>query len=89
MNKSELVAAIAAKTGFTKVDALKALNAYVEVVGDELRKGNKVNLVGHGTYLIISKKGRKGIDPRNQQPIEIAPKRMVKFKPGKTLTIKK
>jgi Bacterial nucleoid DNA-binding protein len=82
MNKTELINAIAAESGLSKVDSKKALNGFLTAVSNELKNGGKVTLVGHGTYQIVQKAARKGINPKTKQPIQIAAKKVVKFKPG-------
>lgn len=86
MNKAELIAAMAAESGLSKVDVKKVLDSFLTVVSKELKSGGKVNLVGHGTYQVIEKNERAGINPRTKQPIKIAAKKVVKFKPGLDLT---
>jgi len=82
MNKTELINAIAAESGLSKVDSKKALNGFLTAVSNELKNGGKVTLVGHGTYQIVQKAARKGINPKTKQPIQIAAKKVVKFRPG-------
>ncbi len=85
MNKAELVAAMAEKAGLTKVDAAKALNAYVDVVKDQLKKGEKVTLIGFGTFDVVSRTARTGRNPRTGAKIKIAAKKSAKFRAGKGL----
>jgi len=85
MNKTELISVIAGKTGLSKVNSKKALNAFFSTVSDELQKGGKITLVGHGTYRIIEKSARTGINPRTKAPIKIPAKKTVKFRPGANL----
>lgn len=85
MNKAELVAAMAEKAGLTKVDAAKALNAYVDVVKDQLKKGEKVTLIGFGTFDVVSRPARTGRNPRTGAKIKIAAKKSAKFRAGKGL----
>jgi Bacterial nucleoid DNA-binding protein len=82
MNKTELIAAMADKSGLTKADAKRALDGFLSAVSEELKKGGKVTLIGHGTYQVIQKSARKGINPKTKQPIQIPAKKVVKFKPG-------
>jgi len=89
MNKTELIDAIAAASGLTKVDSKKALDGYLGAVTAELKKGGKVTLVGFGTYSVVQKKARTGINPKTKKPIKIAAKKVVKFKPGAGLAIGK
>ena len=85
MNKTELINAIATESGLSKVDSKKALNGFLNAVSNELKNGGKVTLIGHGTYQIVEKAARKGINPKTQKPIQIAAKKVVKFKPGANL----
>jgi len=88
MNKSELINAIAEKAGLTKVDAKAALEATVAAVSDALAKGEKVSLVGFGTFAVVEKAARTGVNPRTKETIEIAARKVVKFKQGAELTEK-
>ena len=86
MNKSELVSAVAEKSGLTKVDAKKALDAVLEAIGEELKNDGKVVLVGFGTFSVSERSARKGINPRTKEPIDIPAKKVVKFKAGSELS---
>lgn len=86
MNKTELINAIAEKAGLSKVDSKKALDAFIETVGEELKKGEKIALVGFGTYSVVEKAARKGINPRTKAVINIPAKKSVKFKAGSELS---
>lgn len=85
MNKKELVAAIAEKSEVTKKDAEKLVEAFTEVVGEELAKGGKVQIVGFGTFEVAEREARIGRNPRNGQTMEIAASKNPKFKAGKAL----
>jgi DNA-binding protein HU-beta len=85
MNKSELIAAIADKSDLTKKAAEKALEAFVETVTDELTKGEKVQLVGFGTFEVVKRDERTGRNPQTKKPIKIPASTAPKFKPGKSL----
>lgn len=85
MNKTELINAISEKAGLSKVDSKKALDAFIETVGEELKKGEKIALVGFGTYSVTEKAARKGINPRTKAAINIPAKKVVKFKAGAEL----
>lgn len=85
MNKMELVAAMAAKAGLTKVDAEKALEAFVETVTEELTAKEEVRLVGFGTFAVSERKESEGRNPKTGEPITIPAKFIPKFKPGKLL----
>jgi DNA-binding protein HU-beta len=86
MNKTELVEKIAAGAGITKVDAKKALEAAVAAVKDALVAGDKVSLIGFGTFAVSERPAREGINPANKQKITIAAKKVAKFKAGAELT---
>ncbi len=86
MNKSELVAAIAAESGLTKVDSQKALDALVKSVGVSLKKGESIQLVGFGTFKVSERAARTGRNPQTGKEIKIAAKKVVGFKAGKELT---
>jgi DNA-binding protein HU-beta len=85
MNKTELVAAIAEKAEITKKDADKALAAFTEVVASELKKGEKVQLVGFGTFEVSERAAREGRNPQTGETMTIAASKAPKFKPGKAL----
>ena len=85
MNKSDLTAAIAAKTGSTKKDAEATLNAFVDVVTDSLVKGDKVQLVGFGSFEVRKRAARKGRNPQTKEEIKIPASKAPVFKAGKAL----
>ena len=85
MNKTELVAAIAERTELTKKDADQALKAFIDVVGDELSKGEKIQLAGFGTFEVSSRAAREGRNPQSGAPMKIAASKAPKFKAGKAL----
>ena len=85
MNKNEIVAAIAEKSGLTKKDAEAALNAYTEVVTDALKAGDSVQLIGFGTFEVRERAARQGRNPHTGETIEIAAAKVPAFKPGKAL----
>ncbi len=85
MNKSELIAAIAAKTGSTKKDAEASLNAFVEAVEETLVKGGKVQLVGFGSFEVRKRAARKGRNPQTKEEIKIPASKAPVFKAGKAL----
>lgn len=88
MNKQELVAAMAGKSGLTKADSEKALNAFTAAVADALGKGDSVQLVGFGTFAVSQRSARTGKNPRTGAKLQIAAKKVAKFKPGKALADK-
>lgn len=83
MNKTELIAAMAAKSGLTKKDTEKALNAFIDSVEGALKKGDKVQLVGFGTFEVKSRAARTGINPQTQIPVQIKASKAPAFKAGK------
>ena len=85
MNKSDLIAAIAAKTGSTKKDAEATLNAFVDVVTESLVKGDKVQLVGFGSFEVRKRAARKGRNPQTKEEIKIPASKAPVFKAGKAL----
>jgi len=85
MNKTELVAAIAEKTNLTKADSEKALKAFTEVVAEELKKGEKITLVGFGTFEVSERAAREGRNPLTGETIKIAASKAPKFKAGSQL----
>jgi len=86
MNKAELISAIAAESGLSKVDAKKALDAVVKCVSDALVAGDKVSLVGFGTFAVSERSERTGINPATKEQITIAAKKVAKFKAGAELS---
>ncbi|BBF44775.1 DNA-binding protein HBsu [Lachnospiraceae bacterium KM106-2] len=85
MNKAELVAAIAEKTELSKKDSEKALKAFIDVVTEELVKGEKVQLVGFGTFEVSERAAREGRNPQTGKTMTIAASKAPKFKAGKAL----
>lgn len=85
MNKTELITAIAEKTELTKVQSEKALVAFMDIVKEELIKGEKVQLVGFGTFEVTERTERQGRNPQTGQSITIAASKAPRFKAGKAL----
>lgn len=85
MNKAELIEAIASKANLTKMDAKKALDAFVGATSDALKQGDRVALVGFGTFGVAERQARKGRNPLTNQVIDIKAKKVVKFKAGSEL----
>ena len=85
MNKTELVAAMADQAGLSKKDAEKALKAFTEVVEEELKKGEKIQLVGFGTFEVSERAAREGRNPQTGETMQIAASKSPKFKAGKAL----
>ena len=85
MNKSELVTALAAKTELSKKDAEKAVNAFVETVSNSLAHGDKIQLIGFGTFAVKARPARVARNPRTGEEIKIAASKAPAFKAGKAL----
>ncbi len=85
MNKTELIAAMAEKAELSKKDAEAALKAFTEVVTDELKKGEKIQMVGFGTFEVAERSAREGRNPLTGETISIAASKAPKFKAGKAL----
>lgn len=85
MNKTEFVAAVAEQAGLSRKDAEAAVKAFTDVVAAEMAKGEKVQLVGFGTFEVADREARMGRNPKSGEPMEIAASRMPKFKAGKAL----
>ena len=85
MNKAEIVARMAKDSGITKADANRALDAFLENVTRALKKGEKVTLVGFGTFLVGRRRARTGRNPQTGAPIKIGARRVPRFAAGKDL----
>lgn len=85
MNKTELIAAVAEQTGFSKKDAEKAVNAVVDSIAASMEKGDKVQLVGFGTFEVRQREARQGKNPRTGEMIDIPASKTPAFKAGKAL----
>ena len=85
MNKTELIEKIAEGSGLSKVDSKKALDAAVAAIKDALVAGDKIQLVGFGTFSVSERPAREGINPATKQKIQIAAKKVAKFKAGAEL----
>jgi DNA-binding protein HU-beta len=88
MNKAELIDAIAENANLTKVDSKKALDAFIKAVSTALNKGDKVALIGFGSFSVSKRSARTGRNPRTGAAIKIAAKKVVRFKAGSELTTK-
>lgn len=88
MNKAELVEAIASEAKLTKADAKKALDAFVNATSKALKKGDRIALVGFGSFSVTKRAARKGRNPQTGKEIKIAAKKVVKFKAGSELANK-
>ena len=87
MNKAELITAVAENADITKKDAEKALKAFVDVVTEELKKGEKVQVVGFGTFEVLERAAREGRNLHTGEPIQIPACKAPKFKAGKALKV--
>ena len=85
MNKTELIAAVAEGSGLSKKDAEAAIKAFTDTVGNELRKGEKVQLVGFGTFEVTKRAKREGRNPQTGEVMTIPASKAPKFKAGKAL----
>ncbi len=85
MNKAELIEQVASQTGLAKRTAREAVDAVVSVISDCLTRGEKVTLVGFGTFRVRSRKARRGVNPQTRQSIQIPAKKVPKFSAGKAL----
>ena len=85
MNKTEFIAAIAEEAGLSKTDAAKAVKAFTDVVVEEMKKGEKIQLVGFGTFEVSMRAEREGRNPQTGETMKIAACKAPKFKAGKAL----
>lgn len=85
MNKTELISAMSEKSDLSKKDVAAAVEAFVEVVTEELKKGEKIQLVGFGTFEVSKRAARTGRNPQTKETIEIPASNAPKFKAGKAL----
>ena len=85
MNKTEFIAAVAEKAEISKKDSEKALKAFVDVVAEQLKAGDKVQLVGFGTFEVSERAAREGRNPQTGEAMKIAASKSPKFKAGKAL----
>ena len=86
MNKAELINAIAAETGLSKIDSKKALDSVIKNLSDVLIAGDKITFIGFGTFSVTERSERTGMNPATKQPITIKAKKVAKFKAGAELT---
>ena len=85
MNKAEFVDALAAKTGLSKKDAKAAIEASIEIVTEELKKGNSVSLIGFGTFSVSQRAARTARVPGTDKEVQVPATKVAKFKAGKAL----
>ncbi len=88
MNKTELIGAIAANSGLSKVDSKKALDGFIKVISYQLKQGEKISISGFGSFQTMVRKERTGVNPTTHNKISIESKRVVKFKAGAELADK-
>ncbi|MGC6432892.1 MAG: HU family DNA-binding protein [Crocinitomicaceae bacterium] len=86
MNKAELIDAIASESGLSKVDAKKALDGFVAATSNALKSGDRISLVGFGSFSISERSARTGRNPQTGKEIQIAAKKVVRFKAGAELS---
>lgn len=86
MNKAQLIDAIAENSGLTKADAKKALDSFINVTGDALKGGDRISLIGFGSFSVSERSARTGRNPQTGKEIQIAAKKVVKFKAGSELS---
>lgn len=86
MNKAELIEAIASKAELTKADAKKALDAFIDTTSESLKSGDRVALVGFGSFSVAKRAARTGRNPKTGEEMQIPAKKVVKFKPGAELS---
>jgi len=85
MNKQELITEVSGKVGITKKDVANVIDAVTQTITDTLSKGERVTLVGFGTFEVMERKARRGVNPRTKASIQIPAKKVPKFRPGKDL----
>ncbi|MDR3129176.1 MAG: HU family DNA-binding protein [Tannerellaceae bacterium] len=88
MNKTEFLNAVAEKADLSKLDTKKAFEAFIETISEGLAAGDRISIVGFGTFSVTERAARKGINPKTQQTIEIPARKTVKFKAGSELAEK-
>jgi DNA-binding protein HU-beta len=86
MNKQELISVISGKSGLTKAEAKKGLDATIEAVSEALKTGDRVALVGFGSFSVTEREARTGRNPQSGAEITIPAKKVVRFKPGAELS---
>lgn len=88
MNKTELISAIAEKAELTKVDAKRALEAMIATVGEQMEKGESLSILGFGTFAVVERPERQGLNPATKEKIVIPARKAIKFKAGASLNEK-
>lgn len=85
MNKTQFINAVAAEAGLSKADGKKAVEAMLKTISDEMKNGEKVSILGFGSFSVVEKAARKGVNPKTKQAIDIPARKVVKFKAGADL----
>ncbi len=85
MNKAQLISKMAEVSGLSKADAKKALEAFIDVTKETIKGEDKVTLIGFGTFSVTTRSARMGRNPRDNKPMQIPAKKVIKFKPGSDL----
>lgn len=85
MNKTELMNAVSAEAGLSKIDGKKAVEAMLKIISDEMKKREKVSILGFGSFSVVEKGERIGMNPKTKQAIKIQARKVVKFKAGTDL----
>jgi DNA-binding protein HU-beta len=85
MNKKELIEALSVNCRMTKKSARRFLEGFMDTLSDTLNNGENIQLVGFGTFLVQEKGERMAMNPKTQKPVQLAPRKAIKFKPGKDL----
>ncbi len=86
MNKTDLIDVVAESAGLTKVQAKKAIDCYHETIAGALKKGNRVEILGFGSFSVATREARIGRNPKTGEALKIKAKTVAKFKPGKALS---
>ncbi len=86
MNKTQLIDAVAVESGLTKMDARKAVDAFIKTACEQLKQGEKIALVGFGTFSVLERSARTGRNPQTGAKLEIGKRKIIKFKAGSELT---
>lgn len=85
MNKTQFINAVAAEAGLSRADGKKAVEAMLKTISDEMKNGEKVSILGFGSFSVVEKAARRGVNPKTKQAIDIPARKVVKFKAGADL----
>ena len=85
MNKTDFIGAVAAKAGISKIEAKKVVDAAIGTISSEMKKGGKIAILGFGSFSVVTKAARKGVNPSTKKVIDIPARKCVKFKAGSDL----